>query len=1422
MKKKYLLIILLLSVFTVNNLHSQCNTNTSICTGGVAGPFNFIPASGTVSSCLDFTNGIASPSYAYILLYITTTGPLDMLIQGNVASGFLDVAVFNVPNGVTPCTAINNVGNEIACNYASASSGCNQLGTSFACASNIPSPNVTAGDVLMIVVEDWSNVQTSFTLSLGAGGAQTGPPDPTITNPGTIDCINGIYNFTAASPGGTWSASCGTCINATTGAFDPATSGVGSFTITYDVGSSPCNAQDVINVNVVCVPCVMDSMPIVMINCYNTPFLQYDVSGTVSFTDPPTSGTLTITDCNSVSQVFNAPFGTSQAFTFTALNQTGTNCAFTAVFSADPTCTITTNFMSPPPITGFTLNQTFCVNNAFTVYGDISFSNPPATGTLIISYDNGTTIIDTIINAPFTSPENWSIVVPADGANYTITYYFSGFPSCAITITGTAPASCGCVAAIGTFTTSITPNNGQAPYVLCIGDQFTMTSNGDFVPPGIALAPDIQTFTGNPATSYSPDIGYLIYSCPPTIALVPSSTFPNDNINNDPCLISIVGFGNSFSDINTLGAPSFAGPWTNNTIYYVPITFYDTGVGYYSFTNTTLPCYEMGPPFAVQYLTPITFTSVPDCQDSSVTVTVSGGLPEFDGSLYTASNLLPATASFVNNTAIHGGTIVINGLQNGDMYSFDIVDANGCPATFTGGPFVGLPNANAGVDDTSCTLTYNLNATPSFGAGTWTGGGVFTNPNSATSSVTVPAAGIYTFTWTENNAGGCISFDDVTVTFNILSIPNTPTDPLCNGGNDGQIIVAPGGGTSPYTYQWDAAAGNQVTPLAINLGAGTYTVTITDNFGCFLDSTFTLTQPTPFTYTTSSIPANCGNPDGSITVVGFAGGTAGYTYDWGAGPVASNTLTNLTANIYTVIVADANGCDTTFTITVGNTVAFTASIAPFTNVSCNGFFDGSATASPSPPGYNYLWDDPAAQTTATATGLGAGTYIVTITDQATGCFDTASITIVEPSLVTVNANPISICLGQSANLTATGANGNGAPYTYNWDAGVFIGSPYVVSPVISTTYAVFAIDAIGCASAPINVTVTVSDPLIVVVGIDITICLGDPAVTISATGSFGNGNTASYIYTWDDGINVIGTGATQSVSPTVTTTYNVTLNDGCTSPSATAQITVIVNPLPPVAFDVDIFNLCLLPTLPFQFSTDTTGGLFTSILWNFGDGNSSTLDTVLHTYAAAGSYDVTLTVTDTNGCVSPLTKPNYVTVYPNPIADFTMSPSPTSMFDPTINFFDQSYTNIVGWSWDIGGLDSSNMPDPIYTFPGDTGNYVITLTVTDANGCTATISDIAIVLGEYGIYVPNAFTPDGDGLNDGFFPNGFGITQEDYTFFIFDRWGEIIYESHKIFEAWDGTYKGKLVQNGVYVWKLLFQDINGEDHTKIGHVTIVK
>ncbi|MCJ8288327.1 MAG: T9SS type A sorting domain-containing protein [Crocinitomicaceae bacterium] len=223
---------------------AQCNTATSICSQGVAGPFVFSNSGPQVSTCLDFTG----PGYAYIVLYITQSGPLELLIDGNASSGYLDVAIFLIPPGEDPCVAIQNTANQISCNYASSPSGCNQIGTYFSCVSSIPSPQVTAGDKLMIVVENWSGVSSNFIMDLApAPAAQSGPGNSTIISPGAaIYTSSSQFQMNAVDNGGVWSG-----IGITPGGvFDPSISGQGVFTITYILGVPPCDETSTYDITV--------------------------------------------------------------------------------------------------------------------------------------------------------------------------------------------------------------------------------------------------------------------------------------------------------------------------------------------------------------------------------------------------------------------------------------------------------------------------------------------------------------------------------------------------------------------------------------------------------------------------------------------------------------------------------------------------------------------------------------------------------------------------------------------------------------------------------------------------------------------------------------------------------------------------------------------------------------------------------------------------------------------------------------------------------------------------------------------------------------------------------------------------------------------------------------------------------------------
>ena len=333
-----------------------------------------------------------------------------------------------------------------------------------------------------------------------------------------------------------------------------------------------------------CDPCNIDSLTLLVGVC-QAATSTYDINGNIYFANAPSSGTLTVTDCNGNNQVFNSPFTSPQAYSLTGLTADGAACDVTAVFSADVACTMTTNYNAPATCSvnpcnmdSIVLSQYGCINNTFTVETEVYFSDAPTTGTLTITIDDGTTTYDTIINPPFTSPASWTnSTIATGGGAYTVTATFSADPACNISFGGTAPNNCDCSAFIGTFTNDVDGSAATNNIQLCFGETFTMTNNGDYIAPGEATSPPITAY--DPSAGYDPGIGYLLYSCPPTLGLIPSLD-TNDVIEKDPCFVGGPFYGNSLSDIN-VGA--IGAPFINSTAYFVPVTFYDTISGYYSF-----------------------------------------------------------------------------------------------------------------------------------------------------------------------------------------------------------------------------------------------------------------------------------------------------------------------------------------------------------------------------------------------------------------------------------------------------------------------------------------------------------------------------------------------------------------------------------------------------------------------------------------------------------------------------------------------------------------------------------------------------------------------------------------------------------------------------------------------------------------------
>lgn len=766
------------------------------------------------------------------------------------------------------------------------------------------------------------------------------------------------------------------------------------------------------------------------------------------------------------------------------------------------------------------------------------------------------------------------------------------------------------------------------------------------------------------------------------------------------------------------------------------------------------------------------------------------------------------------------------------IYTVTVTGSGGCSGKATGVIDVNGGLSVKAIKDTSiCNgSTINLNVVPhnpayiykwTASTGTVSDATIY-NP---TASPTVTTTYIVSVTTDK----GCSGSDTVTVFVDpLMTLLLSSTNVTCNAACDGKISASVFGGTSPYTYSWTSGC---ITAACAGLCPDTYTVTIKDKIGCTVKSSATITEPRALILQISSESSTCGKPDGAATVVASGGiPGSGYTYLWDDSKQQTTaTATGLLTKKYCVMVTDSNGCKKSACIDVTDKPGITASLVNASSTSCNGVCDGSAevtvTGGTSP--YSYSWNTtPGAQTTSKATGLCVGNYVASISD-AQGCVDTVHVKIVQPAPVILEpVAPLTICIGSNITLTAVAHGGDGN-YTYDWKPESLLTTPsIVVSPVISTDYHLTVKDSKGCTSPPILIKVNVNPSLKVTASDDVTICAGDSA---KLTASCSGGNGGPYKYAWSPSFGGGASDNSTKVKPVVSTTYTVTVKDDCGTPAAIDSVKVFVKDLPVVKFTGDPLSGCSPIQTVFKDSSFIKGSTITNWNWNFGDGDQSNLKDPIHVFYNSGTtvnvYAVTLTVKSGDGCVSVLKKDKMIQVYPLPVASFE-APVSTSILNPLVHFTNNSI-GAANWKWDFGDslcapVDNISMqynPRHIYS---EIGRYWVNLKIESNNGCIdSTIRSIDIDP-QFVIFIPNAFTPNGDGNNDLFFAKGEYI--HEFEMRIFDRWGNMIYYADHINKPWNGKMDnvGELVQQEVYVYQINIKDNKSKEHQYVGSVTLIR
>lgn len=517
---------------------------------------------------------------------------------------------------------------------------------------------------------------------------------------------------------------------------------------------------------------------------------------------------------------------------------------------------------------------------------------------------------------------------------------------------------------------------------------------------------------------------------------------------------------------------------------------------------------------------------------------------------------------------------------------------------------------------------------------------------------------------------------------------------------------------------------------------------------------------------------------------------------------------------FKIAIADASDCaldSGVFIDFLSCVTGFTATTSFTDDVcsSCSGTASVNVTGG-NPP-YTYQWL-PTGGTAATATGLCAGTYSCLVTDQnSCGIPDTIVVSVGNNGSVTAAAQQVDAsCFGDcNGSLTLTPQSGN-APFTYSWTPNV--SSTNTATGLCAGTYVCTISDAGGCSSTS---TYIITEPSAVSLSLagNNTIC-GGGSTTITATPA---GGTAPLTVSWSHSL---PNGLSQTVLPTTTTTYSATVTDanGC---NITQTFTVTVAPQPTAAFTAGPGD-CEPATVTF---TDNSIGA-TSYDWNFGDPfsgpqNTSTQQNPSHLYTTAGTYDIVLIVQNAGGCYDTISVAGAVTIYPQPVAGLAASPDVVSELFPEVIFNNLSTggTNCVLYFGDGDSTLNCNFSSLTHIYPS-AGTYNAMYVVTNADGCSDTTYITIVVEEQSTVYVPNAFTPNSSGNNDIFL--AYGTNVETFEMFIFDRWGNLIFQSNDILKGWDGTYKNNPCEQDIYVWKILWTDAQQRKHKMLGHVNLIR
>ncbi len=989
-------------------------------------------------------------------------------------------------------------------------------------------------------------------------------------------------------------------------------------------------------------------------------------------------------------------------------------------------------FVNPKPVVNAGNDQTICVGGSVTIGG--SPTGPPGS---------------TYSWSPAAGLNNTTVANPVASPTSTTTY----------TVTTSAATTCVNIDTVQVFVGPAPVANAGPDVTVCPGINTTLNGSGgttySWSPAASLSNPNISNPVASPTASTTYTLVVTLNNCTST-DMMTMTTLPMPAVSAGADKSICIG---SSTTLNGVGAGTFS--WSPST----------------GLSCTTCANPVANPTITTNYT--LTITDANSCTNTDVIQVVVNALPLANagpkpGWVCPGFSVTLSSSNGTTYSWAPAGTLSNPNISNpvstpaaSTTYTVNIVDANGCAnwdtVTITSSPVV---PTHAGNDISICigqsaTLGGNPTAPSNVTGYLWSPALGLNNTTIANPIATPPAAGTSTYIIT-TTSNTCTGKDTVTVKVNPLPNINAGPDLSVCLGNTTTLTAS--GGT---IYVWSTnvtATSISVTPTF----QSTYTVTGTDANGCSkADSAIVFVNALPVVSAGTDVSICSGN---TATLTG----SGGQTYSWNTGATTTTIVVTLTAQTsYTVTGTNASGCTNVDSVIVFINASPVVSAGPDVSV-CTG---NTATLTGS-GAQTYNWSTGATTTTIFVSPTSQSTYTVTGTN-ASGCTNSDSAIVFVNSLPVVSAGAdVSVCIGNAATLTGSGAQ------IYSWSPPGTLSNPNISNPVAtttsSTTYTLTATDANSCSNMD-TVNVTVLALPVVTSTNDTAICAGD-SVPLNASGGVG--------YTWAPASSLNNPTISNPVAtPTISTTYTVNLTgaNGCLNSDT---IKVLVNPLPVIDAGV---NTVLCPGD--SVALTATGGI--SYVWTPSAGlsnpnisNPNATPTIVTTYSVTG--------TDVNGCKNIDSVNVSIGIIPTANFGYTLSLA----CDGMIAQFQDSSLNANAWSWNFGDGASSSQQNPVHTFPYNSNTAIILTAINPP--CQDTVQKIiAIVnLSDYlSIQSANVFTPNSDGVNDCFRINTNGRFEGCADLTIFNRWGIPVFHSDYSGACWDGyTTAGIMVAEGTYYY----------------------